>query len=87
MAERGFKIILRFANDVPSMDTCTKCHYKFVTRPSSSVTPQARSCIYERSLSCISVRMSRCTHTENRNANVSPAASRRFIYNSLLSPR
>ena len=31
MAERGFKIIPRFANDVPSMDTCTNCHYKFVT--------------------------------------------------------
>lgn len=31
MAERSLKIIRRFANGVPSMATCTQCHYKFVT--------------------------------------------------------
>jgi hypothetical protein len=27
----AFKIIQRFANQVPSMATCTACHYKFIT--------------------------------------------------------
>jgi hypothetical protein len=31
MAEHKFEIILRFASQVPSMATCTNCHYKFVT--------------------------------------------------------
>jgi hypothetical protein len=31
MAARGFKVILRFSNDVPSMAMCTNCQYKFIT--------------------------------------------------------
>jgi len=31
MAERSFKILQRFGNQVPSMATCSQCHYKFLT--------------------------------------------------------
>jgi hypothetical protein len=31
MVERSFKILQRFGNQVPSMASCSRCHYKFLT--------------------------------------------------------
>jgi hypothetical protein len=62
MAERGFKVVLRFANDVPSMAECTNREYKFLT-PSILKRDSAGAELYLRlKLSRMSVRMSRPTH-------------------------
>jgi hypothetical protein len=31
MTERNFKILQRFGSQVPSMASCSQCHYKFLT--------------------------------------------------------
>jgi hypothetical protein len=37
----AFKIIQKFKNQVPSMATCTECHYKFVTPNTLKSDPAA----------------------------------------------
>ena len=64
MAKYGFKIVLRFANDVRQWPLARTATTSSLPHPPSSVTSQALSCISKRDLTCTNARKSRSTQTD-----------------------